>query len=552
MVATPNFDLDIDTTLGGNNASDYVIPSQKAIKSYVDNNSGGGGTVDQTYDATSANAQSGVAIAGAKFLQNEATNSGSSVIVQGTTKNSRYAIGIGLNNSVAENGVGIGLAATTTNSNSTSIGANSRARGQQATALGSGAMADASSTLAVGSSAGASVSNAIAVGLSSLASSSYATALGSGATAGGNYAIQIGYGTNNTANTLNVGFWNAANTHYNWQLLDGTTGLIPDARISSNIARTSAIPTVPTNISAFTNDSGYITGITSSDVTTALGYTPYNSTNPSGYITSSAQSQYLQAYDTAEKRLAVGLFAQANANGSTALGWGANTDTSATNAIQIGQGTNSTASSLQIGFGTNNNYTLLDGTTGLIPDARISTNIARTSAIPTVPTNVSAFTNDSGYITGITSSDVTTALTYTPADTDLSNLSTTGQKVIDGQWVNNSVTLANGVSMTSSSQDYSLSNYLPNDNYDYEVMFNCNITSGSSTGNRIFLAVTTDISSYTEMAYAIPRSNATVTAYGFCILPVGSGRKVTVAGNTTPKGTYQLSVRGYRRIGTNT
>lgn len=32
-----------------------------------------------------------------------------------------------------------------------------------------------------------------------------------------------------------------------------------------------------------TNPSGYITGITSSDVTTALGYTPYNSTNPSGY-----------------------------------------------------------------------------------------------------------------------------------------------------------------------------------------------------------------------------------------------------------------------------
>ena len=29
---------------------------------------------------------------------------------------------------------------------------------------------------------------------------------------------------------------------------------------------------------------GYLTGITSSDVTTALGYTPYNSSNPSGYI----------------------------------------------------------------------------------------------------------------------------------------------------------------------------------------------------------------------------------------------------------------------------
>ena len=36
-----------------------------------------------------------------------------------------------------------------------------------------------------------------------------------------------------------------------------------------------------------TNPSGYITGITSGNVITALGYTPYNSTNPSGYITSS-------------------------------------------------------------------------------------------------------------------------------------------------------------------------------------------------------------------------------------------------------------------------
>lgn len=37
------------------------------------------------------------------------------------------------------------------------------------------------------------------------------------------------------------------------------------------------------NISDLTNDAGYITGITSSDVTTALGYTPYDSSNPSGY-----------------------------------------------------------------------------------------------------------------------------------------------------------------------------------------------------------------------------------------------------------------------------
>ena len=37
------------------------------------------------------------------------------------------------------------------------------------------------------------------------------------------------------------------------------------------------------NISELNNNAGYITGITGSDVTTALGYTPYNNTNPNGY-----------------------------------------------------------------------------------------------------------------------------------------------------------------------------------------------------------------------------------------------------------------------------
>ena len=46
-------------------------------------------------------------------------------------------------------------------------------------------------------------------------------------------------------------------------------------------------PTPPTKVSDLTNDSGFITGISSSDVTTALGYTPYNSTNPNSYVDAS-------------------------------------------------------------------------------------------------------------------------------------------------------------------------------------------------------------------------------------------------------------------------
>ena len=45
--------------------------------------------------------------------------------------------------------------------------------------------------------------------------------------------------------------------------------------------------TIPTNTNQLTNDAGFITGITGTMVTTALGYTPYNSSNPAGYITSS-------------------------------------------------------------------------------------------------------------------------------------------------------------------------------------------------------------------------------------------------------------------------
>ena len=46
------------------------------------------------------------------------------------------------------------------------------------------------------------------------------------------------------------------------------------------------------NISIFNNNSGYITGINSSMVITALGFTPYNASNPSGFITSAALSPY--------------------------------------------------------------------------------------------------------------------------------------------------------------------------------------------------------------------------------------------------------------------
>lgn len=43
-------------------------------------------------------------------------------------------------------------------------------------------------------------------------------------------------------------------------------------------------PTIPTNTNQLVNGAGFITGVNATQINTALGYTPYNSTNPNGYV----------------------------------------------------------------------------------------------------------------------------------------------------------------------------------------------------------------------------------------------------------------------------
>ena len=58
MVATPNYGLSTDTTLGGNSPSDIISPSEKAIKTYVDSHAGGGSLADLS-DVSISTATSG-------------------------------------------------------------------------------------------------------------------------------------------------------------------------------------------------------------------------------------------------------------------------------------------------------------------------------------------------------------------------------------------------------------------------------------------------------------------------------------------------------------
>jgi hypothetical protein len=52
---------------------------------------------------------------------------------------------------------------------------------------------------------------------------------------------------------------------------------------------------VPTDNSELANGAGYITGIDNNDVVTALGFTPYDSTNPNGYISEVSKASVTNA-----------------------------------------------------------------------------------------------------------------------------------------------------------------------------------------------------------------------------------------------------------------
>lgn len=134
-------------------------------------------TIDQVYDATSANAQSGVAINGAKFTQNTATGTGA-LTINGTAATAQYAVNLGTSSSAGNSAVAVGYHTAANGVRSVSIGYNARI--------------------------GASTAD----------------------------AIQIGCGTNSTACSFYVGFYNDSTTHYNWQLLDGLTGYIPGERLN--------------------------------------------------------------------------------------------------------------------------------------------------------------------------------------------------------------------------------------------------------------------------------------------------------------------------------
>ena len=208
---------------------------------------------------------------------------------------------------------------------------------------------------------------------------------------------------------------------------------------------------IPTNISDLTNDSGYISGITSNDVTTALGYTPLeNKVYDLDDILAITYVNYL--YNELEETIgnqtpfAVGtggadgyityeVIYMNNAKHYLRFDYKDENDNLITTEItgSLMKTVTQTTTSLQEKITASNklDYSLL----------------SNTPTIPTVPTNVSAFTNDAGYLTNETDPVFTASASAGITSTDISNWDAKQEALVSGtniKTINNQSLLGSG------------------------------------------------------------------------------------------------------------
>lgn len=193
---TKYLNISTDTTLGGNSPADDVVVSQKAIKTYVDNQGGGGTTytagtgIDITNDVISVKTPT---------LTNTATGT-AGLTIGGTAATLNQAINIG-NSSVASGNRSVALGVTTE-------------AAVRCVAVGNNAKATTNYAIGIGNNANASGISSIAIGYASVASAQGAVQIS--ATSSG--------GTNGDPDTVKI-----SNSNGNFEIMSAD-GTIPAAR----------------------------------------------------------------------------------------------------------------------------------------------------------------------------------------------------------------------------------------------------------------------------------------------------------------------------------
>ena len=187
------------------------------------------------------------------------------------------------------------------------------------------------------------------------------------------------------------------------------------------------------------------------------------------------------------------------------------------------------------------------------------------ASISDIPTKVSELNNDSGYLT--THQDITgkqdvlsagdgisisenTVSTVNRADSDLSNLTDAGKKVIDGQWIAKEQELSTATAVGTYEID--LSDYLPNDNYTYEVLMSIHMSQASAatssvSATNVVLSGGGILTSSFNIGSVHPWSTYVNSEL---IYPVKQRNfSINISGHSCRK--FNLTAHCYRRIGTN-
>jgi hypothetical protein len=197
---------------------------------------------------------------------------------------------------------------------------NARISGNQTITL-TGIVTGSGTTAITTAIADASLSIAKTSGLQTALDSKQATLSGTGlvlSTAG-----VISYITDNSANwNTAFGWGNHASAGYLLASTASTTYQPLDADLTSIAGLTGTTGLLrKTAANTFVLDTAtYLTGITSLQVTTALGFTPYNATNPSGFITSSGSITGSAATLTTARTFTIGTTGK-TFNGSGNVAW---------------------------------------------------------------------------------------------------------------------------------------------------------------------------------------------------------------------------------------
>lgn len=139
-------------------------------------------------------------------------------------------------------------------------------------------------------------------------------------------------------------------------------------------------------------------------------------------------------------------------------------------------------------------------------------------------------------------------------DKGLSELSTTGRKVLYSKPTISRIVVVSEAPQHSDTRPFSLADYLPDDGSDYLVQISCRVVTASTSGTFMNCNLTSSLQTNgVQFCVARTRVNSLVEATGCGWMLIGSDRKLYHNGSTSTnyKGTYDIQAMAYIRVGSN-